>query len=232
MDHRYEKNVADRLIQLSTERQVIVFTHRLAFAQLLQSAATDFNVAAVYDQKPDRANVVHIELRNSPLGEPSIPRYVEKMKLADAIKQLLGENVVRIKKLHREGDYDTADTKILELCMTFRNVIEYGVEQNLLSGIVSRFARNVSTLKLPCLYAITQKDIALFDSMMTKYSYYDHSVILETPANCIDAKTVKQKVMAAEFACHQKYHPISEQTMQSMRFETERAELNMSPKKR
>ena len=58
------------------------------------------------------------------------------------------------------------------------------------------------------------------------------TVILETPANCIDAKTVKQKVMAAEFACHQKYHPISEQTMQSMRFETERAELNMSPKKR
>ena len=58
------------------------------------------------------------------------------------------------------------------------------------------------------------------------------SILLETPANCIDAKTVKQKVMAAEFACHQKYHPISEQTMQSMRFEEERAELNMSLKKR
>ena len=54
------------------------------------------------------------------------------------------------------------------------------------------------------------------------------SILLETPANCIDAKTVKQKVMAAEFACHQKYHPISEQAMQRMRFEAERAELNMS----
>lgn len=58
------------------------------------------------------------------------------------------------------------------------------------------------------------------------------SILLEPPANCIDPKTVKQKVMAAEFACHQKYHPISEQTMQSMRFEEERAELNMSLKKR
>lgn len=191
LDHRYEKNVADRLVQLSTERQVIVFTHRLAFAQLLQSAVTEFNVAAVYEQKTDRANVTHIELRNAPLGEPSIPRYVEKMKLADAIRQLLGENVVRIKKLRREGDYDTADTKILELCTIFRNVIEYGVEQSLLSGIVSRFGRNVLTLKLPCLYAITQEDIALFDSMMTKYSYYDHSHSLETPIPLPDIADVE-----------------------------------------
>ena len=57
------------------------------------------------------------------------------------------------------------------------------------------------------------------------------SILLETPANCIDAKTVKQKVMAAEFACHQKYHPIPEKTMQSMKFEAERVELNMSLKK-
>jgi hypothetical protein len=60
-------------------------------------------------------------------------------------------------------------------------VIEYGVEQNLLSGVVSRFSRNVSTLKIPCLNAITQEDISLFDSMMTKYSYYDHSHSIETP---------------------------------------------------
>ena len=57
------------------------------------------------------------------------------------------------------------------------------------------------------------------------------AILLEVPANCIDAKTVKQKVLAAEFACHRKYHPISDQAMQSMRFEAERAELNMSLKK-
>ncbi len=56
-------------------------------------------------------------------------------------------------------------------------------------------------------------------------------ILLKTPANCIDAKTVKRKVMAAEFACHQKYHPIPEETMQSMSFEAARAELNMSLKK-
>ena len=57
-------------------------------------------------------------------------------------------------------------------------------------------------------------------------------ILLETPVAAIDAKIIKQKVMEAEFACQQKYHPISEQAMQSMRFEAERAELNMSLKKR
>ena len=56
-------------------------------------------------------------------------------------------------------------------------------------------------------------------------------ILLETPADSIDPKAVKQKVMDAEFACHRKYHPISEQAMQSMRFEAERTELNMSLKK-
>lgn len=57
------------------------------------------------------------------------------------------------------------------------------------------------------------------------------TILLKTPADSIDPKAVKQKVMDAEFACHRKYHPISEQAMQSMRFEAERAELNTSLKK-
>ena len=48
------------------------------------------------------------------------------------------------------------------------------------------------------------------------------AILLEAAANCFDAKTVKQKIMDAEFACQRKYHPISEQTMQSMKFDAER----------
>ena len=56
-------------------------------------------------------------------------------------------------------------------------------------------------------------------------------ILLETPAASVDAKIIKQKVMDAEYACQRKYHQISAQAMQSMRFEAERAELNMSSKK-
>lgn len=57
------------------------------------------------------------------------------------------------------------------------------------------------------------------------------AILLETPSISVDAKIIKQKIMDAEFACHRKYHPISESTMQRMKFEAERAEQNMSLKK-
>ena len=53
-------------------------------------------------------------------------------------------------------------------------------------------------------------------------------ILLETPSTSVDAKIIKQKIMDAEFACHRKYHPLSESTMQKMKFEEERAKLNMS----
>lgn len=37
LDHNYEDNVAKQLVKLSFERQVIVFTHRLAFAETLKN---------------------------------------------------------------------------------------------------------------------------------------------------------------------------------------------------
>ena len=55
--------------------------------------------------------------------------------------------------------------------------------------------------------------------------------LLDPPADGIDAKTLMQKAKEVESDCYRKYHQIPEQTMQSMRFEVERAELNMSLKK-
>lgn len=181
LDHKYEASVASRLISLSRERQVIVFTHRLAFAQLLEASATAFNAYAAQNGSTDRAEITHIELRNSPLGHPTTPNYVNNMAMEKALDSLLKSDVAAIKQLQNLNDYETADRLIQSLCAKFRNVIEYGIEQNLLSGIISRFARNISSLKLPRLYAVTQEDIHLFDSMMTKYSYFDHSHAIELP---------------------------------------------------
>lgn len=205
LDHLYESSVAKRLIELSMERQVIVFTHRLAFAQLLESAASDFNAASAIAGDTSRAQIRHIELRYAPLGHPSDPNYVGKMKLESAVKDLLNRDVPAIKKDLKDGRFSDADAKTLALCAEFRNMIEYGVEQNLLCGVVSRFSRNVSTMKLPCLYAITQADISLFDSMMTKYSYYDHSHSIETPLpppeiEDIEADLIRMRDWAKSFA--------------------------------
>lgn len=52
--------------------------------------------------------------------------------------------------------------------------------------------------------------------------------LLETPADSIDGKILMQKVKEIEFDYYRKHPPISEHTMQRIRSEAERAELNMS----
>lgn len=195
LDHLYEGNVAKRLIELSVERQVIVFTHRLAFAQLLENSASEFNATSALDGDVIRVQIKHIELRKSPLGHPSEPNYINNMKLEKAANKLLEQDVACIKKALKDGNFSDADVKTHALCTAFRNMIEYGVEQNLLSGVVSRFSRNVSTMKIPCLNAITKEDIALFDKMMTKYSYYDHSHSIETPLPPPDIADVEKDLI-------------------------------------
>ena len=56
-------------------------------------------------------------------------------------------------------------------------------------------------------------------------------ILLEPPADGIDAKILLRKVEEIESDYYRKHPPISEHTMQSIRSETERAELNMSLKK-
>lgn len=141
------------------------------------------------------AFILPIELRNSPLGHPSEPNYINNMKLEKAANKLLEQDVACIKKALKDGNFSDADVKTHALCTAFRNMIEYGVEQNLLSGVVSRFSRNVSTMKIPCLNAITKEDIALFDKMMTKYSYYDHSHSIETPLPPPDIADVEKDLI-------------------------------------
>ena len=117
------------------------------------------------------------------------------MKLESAVKNLLNGDVAAVKRHLAKDEFDVAEARTLKICASFRNMIEYGVEQNLLSGVVSRFSRNVATLKLPRLYAMTQDDIMLFDSMMTKYSYYDHSHSIETPLPPPDIEEIEKDLI-------------------------------------
>lgn len=190
LDHKFEERVAQRLIRLSTERQVIVFTHRLAFAQFLDVNVKQYN--ATYGTRDNSAIIRHIELRVSPLGEPTSPSYIENINLKKQINNMLSEDIARIRKAQVSEDPHGADIAMQALCTKFRNLVERGIEQVLLSGIVMRFNRNISTLKLPRLYAITQEDIFIFDSMMTKYSAYDHSHSVETPVNLPSVEAIEK----------------------------------------
>lgn len=179
LDQKFEERVAKRLVKLSTERQVIVFTHRLAFAQLLNKSVSEYNGLASKNEQCLLATIRHVELRNEPLGQPSNASYLQKISMDGAIKKIKNEDIAQVKKLQASGNYELADTMLQALAARFRNLVELGIEHNLLQGIVSRFGLNISSQKLPYLLAMTRNDIELFQHMMTKYSYYDHSQSVE-----------------------------------------------------
>lgn len=191
LDHKYEKMVADRLIKLSTERQVIVFTHRLAFSQLLVSSIDAYNKA---QSKSDQIICKQIELRNRPLGEPSEPTYRSNFDMIPALNNLKNKDIARVKKMLKNGDYIGYDQGVKSLCSDFRKIVEQGIETNLLSGIVKRFRYSVETLKLKYLYIVTPNDIDKFNDMMTKYSVYEHSQSIERPLELPEISDIEKDV--------------------------------------
>lgn len=188
LDHRYEKRVAKRLVRLSDERQVIVFTHRLAFSELLKSCVDDYN-----NEQHAELKLKLVELRNSPLGEPSDPPYIGSVNIKIALNNL-SKSIPNLKKLQEEGRYEEYDNGIKSLCSDFRKVVEQGIETDLLSGIVTRFKLSVQSRKLRYLKIVTNDDVALFDSMMTKYSEYEHSQSLERPVSLPELSDIENDI--------------------------------------
>lgn len=188
LDHRYEKRVAKRLVRLSDERQVIVFTHRLAFSELLKSCVDDYN-----NEQHAELKLKLVELRNSPLGEPSELQYIGSASIDKALGKL-SDKIPRLKKLQKEGSYDEYDNGIKSLCSDLRKAVEHGIETDLLNNIVMRFRPSVQSHRLRYLKIVTNDDVALFDRMMTKYSEYEHSQSLERPVSLPELSNIENDI--------------------------------------
>lgn len=181
LDHIYEGRVASRLAALSSERQVIVFTHRLAFAQLLELSVKNFNKEQVSAGSGISTKITHIQLRRDPLGQPSTPTYTSQFDMIKALNTLKQNDIPAIRQLHEDENYRVHDMYMLRLCSDIRNIVEEGIERTLLGGIVNRFDLPVYSQKIRYLRVINISDIDLFDNMMSKYSQYDHSQPIESP---------------------------------------------------
>lgn len=172
LDQDFEEAVVLRLVRLSLERQVIVFTHRVSLLVLLQE----------YGKREGREpKVTCVRCEPWGTGEPGdTPLFAKKPD--KALNALLKENLARARKAHDE-EGQTAYTPLAKsICSDFRILLERMIECELLADVVQRFRRAVNTQgKLDKLARITAADCKLFDDMMTKYSRYEHSQPNEAP---------------------------------------------------
>ena len=173
LDQKYEEAVVKRLIELSHDEQVIVFTHRLSLLGTLRHFA---------EQKFIKPDILSIRSTDWGTGEPAnIP--VSQSDIKTALNTLMNQRYQDAKKASDEGNFDYAEKELKSICSDFRILIERSIENDLLCGVVQRFQRPVSTRKLKDLAKLKDTDCKLLDELMTRYSGFEHSQPAEAPVS-------------------------------------------------
>ena len=172
LDQKYEEAVVTRLVKLSKERQVIVFTHRLSLLGLVQEYAKKDDIVP---------HIVCVTCEPWGTGEPgATPLNVPKPY--NALNRMINDKLPKARAIYEADGTKAYTPHAKALCTEFRILIERMVELVLLADVVSRFRRAVNTQgKIENLANITAKDCMFFDKLMTEYSKYEHSQSDETP---------------------------------------------------
>lgn len=172
LDQEYEEATVERLVELSKNRQVIVFTHRISLLTLIEDAVKKHGV---------ETSVVSLRNEHWGAGEPNeTPINVKSPETA--LNSLINERLSKAVKILNEVGQSEYETLAKSICSDFRIIIERFVENKLLCDVVQRFRRSINTLgKLEKIPLITMDDCKLFDELMTKYSKYEHSQSIELP---------------------------------------------------
>ena len=160
LDQSYEEAVAQRLIELSQDKQVIVFTHRLSLLGTVRHYA---------EKKSIKPEIVSIRATDWGTGEPA-PISVSQSDIKTALNVLINQRVQDVNKADENGNFEYSEILIKSICSDFRTLIERSIENDLLCGVVQRFQRPVCTLKLKDLAKLKANDCSILDSLMTKYS--------------------------------------------------------------
>lgn len=138
-DHSVREQVARRLVGAAKERQVIVFTHDLAFLADLREqtknqivdcrcqtlSATDFDTGFVEDEEP--------------FGARNVKRRIGRLR----------EVLVNAERAARDGRLEEVRTHGKDFYESLRSTWERFIEERLFSNVVRRLERNVMPGALP-----------------------------------------------------------------------------------
>jgi hypothetical protein len=183
LDQVFEERVIARLIELSKERQVVVFTHRLSFLGIMSDIAG--------------ANLHEVQIRREPwgTGEPCEVSLAGKNP-EKALRKIQNERLAIARRVYESEGSHSYYVHSKAICSDLRILVERIVETILLADVVKRHRRAVHTQgKVSELAKITQADSALIDKMMTKYSCFEHSQSSESPVELLDPDELDRDIV-------------------------------------
>lgn len=162
-DHHRREKIAERLVELALQKQVIVFTHDIAFFIRLK-------IAADTTATPYSFTTIRNIGGNPGIISPDLPW------TAQPVKQRIGtlrDRLVRLKKIEQSGNED----EYLFLAKSWYGLLREGweraVEERLFKGVVERFLLGVQTQKLKKV-VITDELLNDIEIGMTESSSWIH----------------------------------------------------------
>lgn len=165
LDEDYESRILSRLVQVSEERQVIVFTHRISAVVGICEAAKSVESACSVTQINSWPGGIYKGLASD----------CNISKNPKTLLNSLQEKMAALKECESTGSIEECEEISSSICTKIRIAVEACIEHTLCSQVVMRFRRAIVTKdKLKKLAKITSEDCNLLDSMMTKYSYNEH----------------------------------------------------------
>ena len=177
LDYNYEDTATKRIVELAKNRQVIVFTHRISL--LIGLSETCESEGVPFSER---------YIRGTSLGK-GIPDFEDTYhgRLTTQLNGLI-ERIRDVKKMDSYSrEYQDACSRISQ---QLRICVERSVEDVLFQQMVKRFSRRIMTGKLMRMDRIDTNDCAIIDSMMTKYSYGEHSQPEDSPGIELDLHEV------------------------------------------
>lgn len=162
-DHHRQEKIAERLVELALQKQVIVFTHDIAFFIRLKIAAD--TTATQYSFTTIR-NIGG----NPGIISPNLPW------TAQPVKQRIGtlrDRLVQLMKIEQSGNEDEYLFAAKSWYGLLREGWERAVEERLFKGVVERFSLGVQTQKLKKV-VITDELLDDIEIGMTESSSWIH----------------------------------------------------------
>lgn len=187
LDMDYRDLIANKIVELSRDRQIIVLTHDLSFLRLLIDThksliTTDCHIIGI-DKFNGISGVVTDEI-------PYLAKNVDER--VDSIRRILREyDSLNITDAHgRETKLDSARKR-------FRFLIERSVEEVLANKTYERFSKNIHLKKcyLSSFIVVEQSDVDFLLRLFSKYSVSEHdggtSIIPQLPTKSIIEQDIR-----------------------------------------
>lgn len=190
LDYKFRDDVARRLVEEGKTRQVIVFTHDIAFLWLLKQYSKQQGVDQL-DQ--------HVRQLSHGAGVCAEELPWVALAVSKKIGHLKNERQAA-EKLFREGHQSAYEKETKYIYGLLRESWERALEEVLLSGVVERFRPSIQTQHVGKIADITEADCKALDAAMTKCSKWlaGHDQAAAARAEVPDPVALKADIEALE----------------------------------